>query len=107
MEDRIIEIVLEEQKQGEIDEVALAKAKMDAEGVEKKAETLYIRHRIRRIKDSDNANMALAGSIVSKNKGMGKKNDQEIKSTKCRWLSSSYFSRFTHYSIYGFHNRGI
>ena len=63
-EDRIIEIVLEEQKQGEIDEVALAKAKMDAEGVEKKAEALYIRHRIRRIKDSDNANMALAGSIV-------------------------------------------
>lgn len=81
-EDRLIEIVLEEQKQGEVDEVALAKARMDAEGDEKKAEALYIKHRIRRIKDSDNANTALAESIVQKAKAWEQKNDQEIKSTK-------------------------
>ena len=72
-EDKLIEIVLEEQKQGEIDEVALAKANMDAEGDKEKAQALYIKHRIRRIKDSDNANMAMAWE---------QKNDQEIKSTK-------------------------
>ena len=46
---------------------------MDAEGDKEKAQALYIKHRIRRIKDSDNANMAMAWE---------QKNDQEIKSTK-------------------------
>lgn len=75
-EDKLIEIVLEEQKQGEVDEVALAKAKMDAEGDEKKAEALYIKHRIRRIKDSDDANMAIAQSIVQKAEAWHRKNRQ-------------------------------
>jgi hypothetical protein len=65
-EDKLIELVLAEQRQGEVDEVALAKAKMDAEGDDKKVEALYIKHRIRRIKDNDDANLAAAASIKQK-----------------------------------------
>ena len=50
-EDNLIETVLEEKKNGEVDQVALAKAQMEAEGNVEKTEALYLKHRIQRIKD--------------------------------------------------------
>ena len=40
-EDNLIATVLEEQKNGEVDQVALAKAQMEAEGDTKRSDALY------------------------------------------------------------------
>ena len=58
-EDNLIATVLEEQKNGEVDQVALAKAQMEAEGDTKKSDALYIKHRIQRIKDGYYASEAI------------------------------------------------
>ena len=58
-EDNLIATVLEEQKNGEVDQVALAKAQMEAEGDTKRSDALYIKHRIQRIKDGYYASEAI------------------------------------------------
>lgn len=58
-EDNLIAAVVEEKKNGEVDEVALAKAQMEAEGDTKKSDALYIKHRIQRIKDGYYASEAI------------------------------------------------
>ena len=49
--DRLINLVLEEKKSGYVDEVADAKALLDAKGDRQKADTLYFKYRIQRLKD--------------------------------------------------------
>ena len=62
-EDKLYEIVLAELKAGDIDEVAKARATVEAEGEEKKADALYIKHRIRRINDEHSANQMAANDL--------------------------------------------
>lgn len=50
-QDKMIEFVLEEMANGEINEVAMAKARMDALGVDERIQPLYIKNRIQQIKD--------------------------------------------------------
>ena len=63
VQDKLYEIVLAELKAGEIDEVAKARATKDAKGEEKKADALYIKHRIRRIKDEHSSNLMAAKNL--------------------------------------------
>jgi len=63
-EDRLIELVLKERSAGHIDEVAMTKAMMEAEGNKDTANALYVKHRINRIKDTDFANIAAAQEIL-------------------------------------------
>ena len=64
-EDRLLELVLEERSGGHIDEVAMTKAMMEAEGNKDIADALYVKHRMNRIKDTDAANMAAAQEIIT------------------------------------------
>jgi len=67
-EDMLIELVLDEQAQGHIDKVAMAKAKIQAKGDSELANTLYINHRITRIKDNDFANLAAFKKLIQNSK---------------------------------------
>ena len=58
-EDQFVQMVLEELKSKQIDEVAMAQAKIDADGDPKKIEGLYIKNRVRRIKDTENFSKAV------------------------------------------------
>ena len=71
-EDKLYEIVLAELKAGDIDEVAKARATVEAEGEEKKADALYIKHRIRRINDEHSANQMAANNLKRRSAPYGK-----------------------------------
>ena len=63
VQDKLYEIVLAELKAGDIDEVAKTRATEDAKGEEKKADAMYIKHRIRRIKDEHSSNLMAAKNL--------------------------------------------
>ena len=74
-DDQFVQMVLEELKSKQIDEVAMAQAKIDADGDPKKVEGLYIKNRVRRIKDTENFSKAVeeAEAIKRKAKEWGQK----------------------------------
>ena len=91
-EDNLIATVLEEKKNGEVDQVALAKAQMEAEGNVEKTEALYLKHRIQRIKDSDNATLAIADSIMQKTQNNLNPQDPDNQSFDDKFLGDEWAS---------------
>ena len=67
-EDRLIQVVLEEMKSDFIDDIAMAQAKIDADGDLEKMDGLYLKNRVRRIKDTENFNQAVAEAEAIKQK---------------------------------------
>jgi len=92
-EDNLIATVLEEKKNGEVDQVALAKAQMEAEGNVEKTEALYLKHRIQRIKDSDNATLAIADSIMQKTQNNLNPQDPDNQSFDDKFLGDEWASQ--------------
>ena len=92
-EDHLIATVLEEKKKGEVDQVALAKAQMEAEGNVEKTEALYLKHRIQRIKDSDNATLAIADSIMQKTQNNLNPQDPDNQSFDDKFLGDEWASQ--------------
>ena len=92
-EDNLIATVLEEKKKGEVDQVALAKAHMEAEGNVEKTEALYLKHRIQRIKDSDNATLAIADSIMQKTQNNLNPQDPDNQSFDDKFLGDEWASQ--------------
>jgi hypothetical protein len=88
-EDMLIELVLDEQAQGHIDKVAMAKAKLEAKGDLELADTLYINHRITRIKDYDYANLAAAQKLkdsTKKDSGLTNEDKEKLNADIILWL---------------------
>ena len=54
-EDKYYEMIVIEKKKGFVDEVAFIRAEVEANGDDKKLDSLYVKNRIRRIKDDYNA----------------------------------------------------
>ena len=92
-EDNLIATVLEEKKNGEVDQVALAKAQMEAEGNVEKTEALYLKHRVQRIKDSDNATLAIADSIMQKTQNNLNPQDPDNQSFDDKFLGDEWASQ--------------
>ena len=92
-EDNLILAVLEEKKNGEVDQVALAKAQIEAEGNVEKTEALYLKHRIQRIKDSDNATLAIADSIMQKTQNNLNPQDPDNQSFDDKFLGDEWASQ--------------
>ena len=92
-EDNLIATVLKEKKNGEVDQVALAKAQMEAEGNVEKTEALYLKHRVQRIKDSDNATLAIADSIMQKTQNNLNPQDPDNQSFDDKFLGDEWASK--------------
>ena len=93
-EDMLIELVLDEQEQGHIDKVAMAKAKLEAKGDLELADTLYINHRITRIRDANYANLAAAQKVtvnikdnIKNTGGLTEEDRTELRGTLLLWLA--------------------